>query len=232
MCPITNNINNYIVNEPKIISVLEKLGHQSRLERMGKVNVIKKDMMLAITEDTGKFLSMLLTAMNANTVLEIGTSAGYSTLWFALALTQNKILGNPKTKKKIVTIDNDPSKIKRARRNFLDAEALEMITIKEGNAVDILTQLLNDHKANLNRGKNIFFDFIFIDADKDNLKEYFDLSLQLLKKGGMIVTDNILFPEEYRIPMSLFLEYVRSNESVYSVTVPIGNGEEITMKIK
>ena len=232
MYPNINNSNNNTGKKPKIISILEKLGHQSHLERIGKVNVTNKDMMLAITEDTGKFLNILLTAIKANSVLEIGTSAGYSTLWFALALIQNNDGKAPKTENNIVTIDNDPLKIKRAEKNFIDAEVLNMITIKEGNAVDVLTQLLDGHNDRLNKGRTKFFDFIFIDADKDNLAEYFDLSLPLLRNGGIIVTDNILFPEEYRSAMSQFVDYIRSNDSVHSVTVPIGNGEEVTIKIK
>ncbi len=226
-----NYNNNNINKKSKIIGVLERLGEQSRLERMGAENVAEKDLMLAITEDTGKFLSILLTSMNANNVLEIGTSVGYSTLWFALALSQNENGMPHKTKKNIITIDNDRSKIMRAQKNFIDAGVFEMVNVVEGNAVDILPQLLDSHNANSNGGCNLF-DFIFFDADKDNLTNYFDMSLPLLKKGGLIVTDNILSPEEYRLVMSKFVKYVRNNESVSSVTVPIGYGEEVTVKTK
>ncbi len=223
--------NNNIDNKNKITMVLERLEQQSRLERLGKENIANEDLMLAITEDTGKLLNILLTSMNANNILEIGTSVGYSTLWFALALSQNEYRGLHKIKKRIVTVDNNPSKIIKAQKNFTDAEVLEMVTVMEGDAMGILTRLFKDNNANVN-GRCDLFDFIFFDADKDNLTEYFDLSLPLLKKGGVIVTDNILFPEDYRSTMSKFVNYVRNNESVLSVTVPIGNGEEITVKIK
>lgn len=226
-----NYNNNNIYKKSKITGVLERLGEQSRLERIGGKNVAKKDLMLAITEDTGKFLSILLTSINANNVLEIGTSVGYSTLWFALALSQNENGMPHKTKQKIVTIDNDKSKIMRAQKNFIDAGVFEMVTIAEGDAIDVLNQLLDNHNSNSNGGSDLF-DFIFFDADKDNLTNYFDLSLPLLKKGGLIVTDNILLPEEYRLDMSKFVKYVRNNESVFSVTVPIGYGEEVTVKKK
>ena len=226
-----NHNNNNIYKKSKITEVLERLGYQSRLERLGVENVAKKDQMLAITEDTGKFLSILLTSMNAKNVLEIGTSVGYSTLWFALALSQNENGMPNKTKKNIVTIDNDKSKIMRAKENFVDAGVFEMVDVVEGNAVDVLNRLLDSHNAKPNGGCDLF-DFIFFDADKDNLTDYFDLSLPLLKKGGLIVTDNIIFPEEYRLDMSNFVRYVRNNESVFSVTVPIGNGEEVTIKTK
>ncbi len=226
-----NHNNNNIGKKSKITEVLERLGKQSRLERKGEGNVAEKDLMLAITEDTGKFLSILLTSMNANNVLEIGTSVGYSTLWFALALSKNENNMSHKTKKNIVTIDNDRSKIMKAQKNFIDAGVFEMVTVVEDNAIDALNHLLDNHNSNSNGGCDLF-DFIFFDADKDNLTNYFDMSLPLLKKGGLIVTDNIIFPEEYRLTMSQFVKYVKNNESVFSVTVPIGNGEEVTVKTK
>ncbi len=223
----SNNIDRKI----KIIAVIDRLEKQSRLERLEKVNFNKNDLMLAITEDTGKFLNILLTSMNANTVLEIGTSTGYSALWFALAFFQMEDDITQKVEKNIITIDNDLLKIKRARKNFVDAEVQNTIKIMEGDALEILSQLSRNYNLNLN-GKNNSFDFIFFDADKENLTKYFDLALPLLKKGGIIVTDNILYPEEYHMIMSQYVEYVRSNDSVTSVTVPIGNGQEITLKIK
>ena len=70
-----------------------------------------------------------------------------------------------------------------------------------------------------------------MDADKENLTEYFDLALSMIKKGGIIVTDNVLYPEEYRPTMSKYIEYIRKKDFVQSVTVPIGYGEEISQKI-
>lgn len=220
-----------IDKKSKIMTVIDRLEKQSRLERLERANFYKNDLMLAITEDTGKFLNILLTSMNANTVLEIGTSVGYSTLWFALAFSQMEDSSIPqKVKKNIITIDNDLIKIKRAKNNFIDAGVQDNIKIIEGEALEILS-LSNKYDLTLN-GENNLFDFIFFDADKENLTKYFDLALPLLKKGGIIVTDNILYPEEYRLIMSQYVEYVRSNDYVTSVTVPIGNGQEITLKIK
>jgi len=71
-----------------------------------------------------------------------------------------------------------------------------------------------------------------LDADKENLPEYFDLAISIVKKGGVIVTDNVLYPEEYRPSMSKYIEHIRKKDSVQSVTVPIGHGEEVSLKIK
>ncbi len=132
MCP--DNFHNH----SKIITVMDRLEGQSRLERSGQANISDNELMLAITKDTGRFLNMLLTSMNANKILEVGTSAGYSTLWFALALSQTENILPQKVKKSIITIEKDPSKIKRAKKNFADAEVHDLIKIIEGNALDVL----------------------------------------------------------------------------------------------
>jgi caffeoyl-CoA O-methyltransferase len=63
------------------------------------------------------------------------------------------------------------------------------------------------------------------------LREYLDLVLPMLRTGGIVATDNMLHPEEYRPLMKEYANYVRSKPSLHSVTVPIGNGEEITIKL-
>jgi caffeoyl-CoA O-methyltransferase len=234
MCP--ENFHKY----SKIAAVMDRLEEQSRLERSGQASVADGELMLAVTKDTGKFLSMLLTSMGANKILEIGTSTGYSTLWFALALLQTeKSILSQKAKKSIITIEKDPSKADRARKNFADAEVYDLIKIMEGNALDAMSQLSNNdhHDTTLNGGRDGngnggLFDFVFLDADKENLTRYFDLALPLLRKGGLIVTDNMLYPEEYRPTMSQYVKYIEGNEHVTTVTVPIGYGEELTLKVK
>ncbi len=233
MCP--ENFHKY----SKIIAVMDRLQEQSRLERSGQASVADDELMLAITKDTGKFLSMLLTSMGANKILEIGTSTGYSTLWFALAMIQTENILSQKVKKSIITIERDPSKVSRAKKNFADAGVQDLIKIMEGNALDVLSQLSNNdhHDTTLNGGRDGngnggLFDFVFLDADKENLTRYFDLALPLLRKGGIIVTDNMLYPEEYRPTMSKYVKYIEGNELVTSVTVPIGYGEELTLKVK
>ncbi len=73
----------------KILNILSKLEDQANLENSGKVEVPHEDQMLAITPDTGKFFNIFLKTTKAKRLLEIGTSTGFSTLWFADALIEN-----------------------------------------------------------------------------------------------------------------------------------------------
>jgi caffeoyl-CoA O-methyltransferase len=214
----------------RIVNVLTKLEKQSALERSGIAKISHEDSMLAITSDTGKFFSILLSSMNARKILEVGTSVGYSTLWIAYSLYQNKV-NSPESKKNIITIDSNPLKIKKAITNFKDAGVSEIIETIEGNAIEVLKQLSNNINEN-SEDQSQYFDFIFLDADKENLPEYFDLSISIVKKGGIIVTDNALYPEQYRSTMSKYIEHIRKKDFVQSVTVPIGHGEEVSLKIR
>src|SRR5919112_1472712 len=127
-----------------IWGVLAKLEKRSRLERMGKVDVSRQNMMLAITYETGLFFNIFLKAMKAKRVLEIGTSTGYSSLWLIEALLQNMV-SNKQAKlnsgKALVTIENDPMKIKKASFNFSAAGVSDKIDIIEGAALENLPRL-------------------------------------------------------------------------------------------
>lgn len=198
--------------------VLEELEFQSSLEKSRRISIPSEDRMLAITKETGEMINMILRLKNAKNVLEIGTSVGYSTLWCAEAISEKS--------GKIITIEQNPSKIKRAKENFLKAEIQDSVIIKEGTALKILRELNQENKYEK------FFDFVLIDADKENIKEYFELIFPMVSIGGIIVTDNMLYPEKYRKEMKKFSEYVKSNPNLRTITSTIGNGEEITIKIK
>ena len=213
----------------KIIKVLTELEKQSTLERSGLTDIPHEESMLAITNDTGKFFSILISSMNAKKILEVGTSVGYSTLWLAYSLYQNNE-NSYLSKRNIITIDSNPLKIRKATTNFKNAGVSEIIEIIEGNALEILNQLSNNVNENSD-DKSQYFDFIFLDADKENLPVYFDLAISMVKKGGIVVTDNVLYPEEYRPSMSKYIEHIRKKDFVQSVTVPIGHGEEVSLKI-
>ena len=203
--------------DEKISKVLDELELQSSLEKARKVDVKPQDRMLAITKETGEFLNMILHLKNAKNMLEIGTSTGYSTIWCAEVISDKS--------GKIITIENNPNKIKRANENFQKSGLSEHIIIKEGNAIKILKELSMQEK------NNDFFDLVLIDADKENIIEYFDLILPMVSPRGFIITDNMLYPEKYRTEMKKFSNYIKTNPNLRTITSPIGNGEEITIKI-
>ena len=200
-----------------IAKVLGELEEQSILEKSRKIDVPSDDRMLAITKETGELLNMILRLKNAKNMLEVGTSTGYSTIWCAESISEQS--------GKIITIEQNPNKIKRAKENFQKAGVTDTINIKEGLAMQILLEL------NLEEKYKEFFDFVLIDADKENVIEYFDLIFPMVSVGGVIVTDNMLYPEKYREDMKKFSEYLKNNPKLRTITSPIGNGEEITIKL-
>ena len=201
-----------------IRSVLKKLEECSELEKSEKIQVNHDERMLTISNKTGEFFNILLKAMKAKKILEVGMSVGFSTLWFADAILANN--------GKIVTIEENRDKITRAKKNFEEAEVSAQIEIKEGKALQIL------HKLATSESEQQQFDFVFLDADKENNIEYFDLVLPLVRVGGIIATDNILYPEEFRPEMKKFTEYIKSKPNIQTMTLDLGNGEEISIKTK
>lgn len=211
----------------KISKVLSRLEEQSKRERLGEVVVPRSEMMLAITLDTGTFFNITLKAMRAKRILEIGTSYGYSTLWFAEALTQISEVSNTRPEKSIITIEMDHSKVERANKNFDEAGIKNIIDLKEGQAGDVLSEISKNYLKEEDR----LFDFVFFDADKENLRHYFDIVLPMVRVGGIIATDNMLYPEEYRSMMTNYTNYIKNKPNIQSMMIPIGNGEELTIKL-
>jgi predicted O-methyltransferase YrrM len=215
--------------DTKIASVLTALEKQALAENAGQIELSREQMMQPITHDTGVFYNVLTISTKARKVLEIGTSVGYSTLWSAAALKYN--YGTKTAVNAIVTVESNPLKVVAARRNFIKAGAENMIEILEGNALSKLKKLKNTYQGN-ETGDKKKFDIVFLDADKEHLIGYFDLVLPLVRVGGIIAADNVLYPEEYRSLMTKYLEHVRGTKNMRSVTVPIGNGEELSVRLR
>ena len=175
--------------------VLKKLGEQAVLEKSEQIQVRHDEYLLAISSETGEFFNILLRAMKAKKILEIGMSVGFSTLWFADAILSNN--------GKIITIEENRNKIAMSKKNFEEAGVSAQIEIQEGKALQIL------HKLATSESDQQEFDFVFLDADKENNIEYFDLVLPLVRIGGIIATDNILYPEKFRSEMKKFTDYIK-----------------------
>ena len=207
-----------MINE-KIQNVLSRLEKDIDYENNHRDEVPSEERLNCISKKIGMFYNIMLKSINAKKILEIGMSVGYSGLWFADA-----IMSNAQSDGQITTIEREKFKIDSATRNFEEAEVSSLITIREGEARKILHEIKEEFGEN-------YFDFIFIDADKESYIEYFDLCLPLVRKGGIIGADNILFPERFNEMMADYLSHVRSNPNVQSVTIPIDNGEEVTFKL-
>ena len=206
-----------MINE-KIQNVLSRLEKDIDYENSHRDEVPSEKRLNCISKNIGTFYNIMLKSIQAKNILEIGMSVGYSGLWFADAIMSNTQNGQ------IITIDREQFKIDSATRNFEEAGVSSLIKIRKGEARKILHEIKEEFGEN-------YFDFIFIDADKESYIEYFDLCLPLVRKGGIIAADNILFPERFNEMMADYLSHVRSNPNVQSVTVPIDNGEEVTIKL-
>ncbi|HXZ03154.1 MAG TPA: class I SAM-dependent methyltransferase [Stellaceae bacterium] len=132
---------------------------------------------MQIAPDQGQFMALLARLVGARRCLEIGTFTGYSTLTVALALPQDG---------RIIACDVDPETTAIARRYWQAAGAADKIELRLAPALATLDALLGDGQAGT-------FDFVFIDADKENYDGYYERALRLLRPGGLIVIDNVLW---------------------------------------
>lgn len=130
---------------------------------------------IAVSPVQGKMLHLLARMCGAKNVLEIGTLAGYSTIWLARALPAGE---------RVITLELDRKHAEVSRKNFVMAGLADVIELRLGNALDSLPKLVEERRGP--------FDLIFIDADKTNIPAYFDWSLKLSRPGTVIVVDNII----------------------------------------
>lgn len=122
-----------------------------------------------VSPEEGKLIAVLLAAVRARRVLEIGTLGGYSGIWIARALPPDG---------RLTTIEIDPRHAAVARRSFVEAGVLDRVDLREGPAREILPSLEPG------------FDAVFIDADKQSQVFYFQESMRLLRVGGLLLCDN------------------------------------------
>jgi predicted O-methyltransferase YrrM len=151
-------------SERKVLAVLDEM------RRTGKTY-------LSVDEGTGRMMRLLTEAVGAKHVVEIGTSTGYSGLWFCLALQ--------KTGGKLTTFEIDPGRAAMAREHFKKAGVDQLVTVVEGNAHETVAQLKGP------------VDVAFIDADKRGYPDYLNKLLPLVRPGGLILADNVNMSAAY-----------------------------------
>ena len=131
--------------------------------------------MINVAPNQGKLLHMLALIHGARSILEIGTLAGYSTIWLARALPADGTL---------ITLEADAKHAAVARANIARAGLADRVEVRLGPALNTLPLLLDE-----NRGS---FDLVFIDADKVNTPAYFEWALKLTRRGSVIIVDNVI----------------------------------------
>ena len=160
----------------------------------------------AVSPTTGRFLFALVAPQTACEVLEIGGSRGYSTIWLAAGA---RILGG-----KIVSLEHDPVKCEAWRRNIEEAGLSEWAELVEGDA-----------KENLPALEDVF-DVVFIDAEKEDYEDYFELARPKLEPGGLVVADNVISHEE---TLGAYSRARQADPGLVSVTVPLDRGLELSV---
>lgn len=157
-----------------------------------------------IAKETANFLSILIKSSNRKNIIEIGTSNGYSGIWLAKALKET--LGH------LTTIEFYDKRLDVAKANFEKCSVADIITPIQGSAVEILENLVEEKKE---------FDMAFIDANKGEYIKYFQLVDKMMKKGGIIVADNILSHAE---KVQTFVDAIHSDEryQVQILDLPAG----------
>jgi caffeoyl-CoA O-methyltransferase len=128
-----------------------------------------------VSPNLGRFLYLMAKLTKSEKILEVGTLAGYSTIWMARALPE---------KGKLISLEIDPRHAAVARKNIDRAGLSTKVEVREGKAIELLAQLV-EHKSGP-------FDMIFIDADKPPYTEYFEWALKLSRPGTLIIADNVI----------------------------------------
>ena len=193
-------------NIPKAIQermhYLESLNEKQKSHRIPPLQRLRQ-----VPPETGKFLALLAASAPAGTYLEIGTSAGYSTLWLALAC---KALN-----RKLLTFEVLEEKARLAKETFRLAGVENVVELRLGDARDYLQNY-----------KNI--SFCFLDAEKEVYADCYEKIIPNMINGGLLIADNAI---SHKKELKKMLEMVFKDERVDAVIVPVGNGELVCRKL-
>ena len=212
---VTQDLLDYIYNHSSPIHPIQK----EILEYNKTLGDIQR---MQISEQQALFLQFLIKLNNITSCLEIGTFTGFSALSIALALPMDG---------KLVVLDKDKETIKVAQSFFKKAKVENKISIIVENAEKALKSLID---------VNSIFDLIFIDADKGNYINYFDFALNLVKRNGLIVFDNVLWhgdvakknvTDNQTEIIRKFNIYIKNDKKTEKTILPLGDGLTICRKL-
>ena len=179
---------------------------------------------MQISPEQGAFMALLCRVLNARFTLEVGTFTGYS----ALAVAQELPEGG-----KLVACDVSKEWTDIGRQYWVRAGVADKIDLRLAPATETLTNLLVEHGEGA-------FDFAFIDADKSNYDDYYELCLQLIRVGGLIAIDNVLWggrtsdptvTDNATVALRELNAKVRQDKRVFATMLPIGDGLTLVQKL-
>ena len=212
---VTQDLLDYIYNHTQPLHPVQKdiLAHNKTLGDIQKMQ---------ISEIQGHFLQLIIKINNVKNCLEIGTFTGFSAFTMALALPNGG---------KITTLDHDKKIVSVAKKFFKKGDLDNIIETVISPAIETLKKFLQEGKK---------FDLIFIDADKGNYKNYYELCLNLINKKALIIFDNVLWhgevfkknvTDEQTNVMREFNMHIKHDSRVEKVILPLGDGLTICRKI-
>jgi caffeoyl-CoA O-methyltransferase len=178
---------------------------------------------MAVSPVQGQFMTLLVKLIGAVKTLEVGVFTGYSSLCTALALPPHG---------RIVACDVSEEWTSVARRYWAEAGVEDKITLRLAPAVETLDALLADGQAGT-------FDFAFIDADKVNYDHYYERALRLVRRGGLIVFDNMLWygkvadpnaQDEDTVALRALNAKLHSDDRVFNSLIAVGDGMQLAIK--
>jgi caffeoyl-CoA O-methyltransferase len=168
----------------------------------------------------GRFLSLLSKLIRPKTILEIGTYTGYSSICLAEGLQKDGLLH---------TIDNNEELYDFQRNYFNKSGFGEKIIQHTGDALEIIPKL------------NLIFDLVFIDADKINYSNYFDLVIEKINRGGLIISDNVLWKgkvlkktiskDKNTEALKSYNKKLKADKRIETIILPIRDGLALSRKI-
>jgi caffeoyl-CoA O-methyltransferase len=186
--------------------VMARLEAQDAGER--ERGTARSERLRQISPDVGHFLHTVVLARRPKTIVEIGTSGGYSTIWLSLAA---RAVGGA-----VTTLELDPKKVAAATANLRDAGLHGVATIIAGDAGAYL------------RARREPVDFFFLDAEKEDYITYLEIIVPLLAPGGVLVADNLL---SHADDLAAFRERALGDRRLSGLVVPIGRGELFAVKV-
>ena len=165
---------------------------------------------LAVSEEDGRFLRVLVATRGAKSVLEIGGASGYSGIWLGL--------GARESGGRVVSIEYDPQRAKEAAQNVAKAGLTDVVRVIEGDAFKEIPKLQGT------------FDLVFLDAWKPDYKKFFDIVYPRLNAGGLFLAHNVVNKKNEMEP---FLKTIESHPGLFtSIVSPGSEGMSISYKLK